>query len=692
MQKISAAATEQLENAYFQRILWTGDAEYAADDVSSSSMCISRNFLTHEYRIMPDLERLVVVCQLDTHNKTWLCELPSVYLPTYSPFAIYDMKLQRLNVHGCSPPYDSAAPLDKLIREGVSAEWKIVWISPLRGIIDRGRFTFDVQEAYKKAQEQPYMYTVLCEETKHLKHCCEETAERKHFFFYFPALDRLGVDGYFESGFHPLTKSEDPLHEIQAATKQICFRRRRQWLRLCATLLTDVCAGVTMRERDDDRVEQRIQHIEGIASTQPWRLFVNGLIDTNVLLMHLRRTRMLEPLKHMLAGSQLDVDPECSFFWQNVAQLYAKDLCLIGPAHALTVPQQRSLTDALCSMGLMYRRSNDGALVSRTVFYALEWLKRYVMLLQRMRCVERAGVPPPNSCSEIHSALQHRDVLLVETALPLSSPVKQAAAIQRMRDAALVCLSPVVSYDIRTLRDLFCDRMTEVVECKPSCAYFPMVVIEDAQWWSAHALQFWLMVLHTTPQFGRSFERYSNGWWYKSTGSGTPFKLVVCYSTAVEDSGVRDLLLGVMPSSYVRSCSADGFPSSTRAALPDVEDARATLLCRISAARESSMLDDVLGAILTDAAADIASTNSAIASISDAARSPDMFVVRSAIPEAAVYQLSRAGYLPRSLMRNIVSHDVCQYEAQDVVAIDKPVTAQRLTTLLCLMDRVVVIA
>lgn len=673
---------KHLHDAFFMSVE-LDERRYSRYNTLSGS-CATYDFLTYFRRPEIYLHYMVIVGQLSDENAIYLCGAPTTWeLPSYSPFAIYEMKLMQV-----APLTDVDNTLADLIAKGVPAEWKIVERPLFRGVASEGNFVFDTETVFQIARKN-----------KWLMHYCQ------HAMAEFAVLDRLGGVLRHESGTNSLPSVEE-FPEVQTAAGVTSHSRRPQWLRLCASLVPEVCAGLCMRELHKHIVKRIVGRMESIAALEPWLLFVNGLVDTTLLMMHLRKHGTLTQLRQLFDGLG-DVDPERELFWHNVQHIYAQSICLDGPACVYTVSHQ-PLAEALCRLGLMCRRASDGALLNRKVLIAHSWLVRYVKVLQRMRPAvdsnSAAAALSPNSVTSVIDALLCRNLLVVETALPLNAPIEPSSLIREMREQAVLCLSPTaLPRSVEQVQQQFAERMDAIVRRLPDCSYFPMVVIEDAQWWSAHALQFWLTVLHTAPQTGRGFERHKKGNRYKSTGSAALFKLVVCYSLAVEDSGVRATLQEAVAPQHIRYHVADGCPSCTRGTLPagggsGERATRAHLLMQTTVWTEAKLSTGEVAALLTTElkreAQNATAVEPIIAYSSKRSSRADTVVIRGA-PEApcAVHQMVCAGALPSALVSphlQRASSD-SQYAPVSVVAVELPVSLCRLTTLLCLVDRIILL-
>lgn len=592
---------------------------------------------------------LLLLSRESDQTKTYLCQLPTVTLPTYAPLALYKVNLVKI---GPKPP-DPLPVLSDCLAQMIRAEWQFVSPPLLQGVGTKGVWKYSMDS----------IGTFI--DKKLLSRSLDGLSE--HFY----DGHKIGVADKYEP-------SKLPHQEADAVSAELCFARRPQWLSVASFASSSVASALTMRSEQDPA--QRVANLRAELNTRPWRLFARGLIDATVLEDSIARNNLRPYLDQALGDLGVQINQK---MWQSVASAYSAIVrhITVGPVCAVNI-NNKDLVAVMQRLGLVTQRATDGAVIPFVVGESVHWLREFVKLLQTTRTVQLHA--PALSSSPLH-ALILRDLLLLELPIPLAEVSVASNAIEKLRSVCVARLSPTdMPLSIPDLQRSFAEKMALTFGPAPAC--FPLVLVEDLQFWSAHMLTTWLLALLNAPQTGSGFARESDGS-YVATGSAALFKLVLCYTPYVEDLGARVVVASEVADTFHWKAGNEGYPMCT---LPPFAPGKTALLLalHVLSMREYTPTNDFASAVDRLLMVDFGHQDCGVGRCTEADLPAGVFVVRRGT-QSLLPAMMAASVLPTPLLSP--QHVNTCYTGIDVVAIERPVNPLHLNTLLSLMKRIIVI-
>jgi len=441
----------------------------------------------------------------------------------------------------CTPPPDplaSCSPAIVFAARGVVAEWSFCGPpAPLR--LMGGGAAQKVCDHIKAVAAIDWMRTHYFEPIT----CADELEPR------FPFV--LAGLGYIED-----QPAQPP--PVCAASVDALLTRNTARLLMGQYLPLHAAEALTLHQLDDRTYMECMVALSDAGTSAPWRLFAEGVIDS----LGLQSFTTLGELRPTYDSAT----------WQTLARAYAmlQELSARFSEAALPLAPDLPAVAELESLGLLRRRASDNYFVLTLVERSAAWLRGFCAWLQALRVPESAA--PASQHEPLATLLRTRDILFLETALPLAATaagVARPAELQSMAKLAAMVLVPRTdAAQMHAVQEQFVQNMNAAASADAP-THLPLVVVEDLQLWSHHALWFWLAALLHASQASTAFEtNAATGRFANTTGSCAPFKLLLCYANSGDDVGACRLLLGqaAMPAAYVASLDGVGFPPPTMGA------------------------------------------------------------------------------------------------------------------------------
>lgn len=424
--------------------------------------------------------------------------------------------------------------------------------------------------------------------------------------------------------------------------------------------------------------------ISDAAQADPVRLFAEGIIDSAVV-----ERSGVTPL------------PSTSEM-QQLATLCRKmrTLSIDAGSETMTLPSEAPLVQLACATRVITQIPVHSALPPGTAVYTRtttvvqsRWLTDCVSYLKQ----SLVPTTPPNVLSSsLVDILAHRNVLLVNTHIPLVAQhfghYKPTQQLEELQYLAAICIRPLGRRQpVENLQQEFTKRLA--LSCGDTPSALPLVVVEDLHLWSVTELWFYLAALYVAPVTDSTvaaFEETDSR--FNSTEASVPFKIVFTYATvtpANADVGSAMKLLHKQFSDdlYLLGDFSSTFPFPLYGSVSPNDPVSAMLLLCVTIPPEH--LCDRIETDLRTPGCLRYPIAMALPTWATDKTYTGLPVIRSTDKVCSIAALKTQGFLPSRLhIATDPTHK--QYRPAPTVILESPFSVDKLMTLVCLCDCVVI--